>query len=73
MDTNLTKADLRDYIIRAHGMSDGSYLHPPDEMLRRINNMLGKAIMGDSVMKSFLGYSDDHSHNMFGGSGTLDD
>ena len=69
----LSKANLRDYIIRVHGLSSDCHTHPPaEEMLRRINRILEIAIMEDAVMSSFLGYGDG-KHDALSGDGSLDD
>lgn len=51
----LTSADMRDLIIRAHGMATGRYVQSDTEMRARIGRMLEKAIEADDVMRGFLG------------------
>lgn len=50
----LTPADLRDYIIRAHGMATANYVQTDSEMRHRIGALLAKAISEDAVMTNFL-------------------
>lgn len=54
--TNLTPAQMRDYIIRAAGMATQNYIQSDSEMRRRIGVLLDKAISEDDIMRGFLGY-----------------
>ena len=68
----LSDSDLRDYIIRAHGMATGNYVQSDQEMRQRIGAMLGKAIMADDVMRGFLGFGGPCAdRNILEGSGSL--
>ena len=51
----LSTADLRDYLIRAHEMATCNFVQTDTEMRRRIGAMLDKAINEDDVMRGFLG------------------
>ena len=52
----LSPVELRDLIIRAHGMASENYIQSDTEMRRRIAVMLTKAIQRDDIMKGFLGF-----------------
>ena len=65
-------AELRDIIVRAHGMATGSYVQDDTEMRRRIGKLLDKAIDEDDVMRGFLGRGGPLAHlDMLTGSGSL--
>jgi hypothetical protein len=69
----LTLSEMRDYIIRAHGMATGRYVQSDTEMRDRIGRMLDKAIHTDDVMRGFLGYGGPRADaNILGGSGSLE-
>src|SRR5688572_12643977 len=51
----LAPEQMRDYIIRAHGMATANYVQSDTEMRRRIGAMLETAIREDDVMLGFLG------------------
>lgn len=53
-DVGLSPADLRDYIIRAHGMATGTYCQSDTELRARIGSMLDQAIDSDPIMRGFL-------------------
>ena len=68
----LSPADLRDYIIRAHGMALGNYCQSDTEMRARIGAMLEKAIDADPIMRGFLGRGGPGSdRDALTGSGSL--
>lgn len=51
----LSDAELRDILIRAHGMATGSYVQSADVMRQRIGRLLDSAIERDDLMRGFLG------------------
>lgn len=53
--SNLSDSDLRDLIIRAHGMATGRYVQSDTVMRQRIGDMLETAISSDDTMRGFLG------------------
>ena len=68
----LEPEQMRDYIIRAHGMATGNYVQDDSEMRRRIGNLLDAAINSDDVMRGFLGRGGPMAGNdMLGGTGNL--
>jgi hypothetical protein len=52
----LSQADLRDYLIRAHALATGNYVQSDKEIRKRIGQLLNEAIFKDDVMLGFLGY-----------------
>lgn len=46
---------LRDVVLRAHQMTGGAYIQPPDEMMRRTHRLLEAAVEASPVMLGFLG------------------
>lgn len=58
----LTDGDLRDLLIRAHGMATGSYVQSDTVMRERIGAMLERAIQSDDIMRGFLGYGGPEAH-----------
>lgn len=70
----LSKDDLRDCLISAHGMATGRYVQSDTVMRQRIGNLLEKAISADDVMRGFLGYGGLlHGRDLATGSGSLAD
>ena len=70
--SNLTAEQLRDVVIRAHGMATGRYVQDDTEMKRRIGRLLEKTIESDDIMKGFLGRGGpDSDRNALGGSNSL--
>lgn len=46
---------LRDVVIRAHQLTGGHYIQPPEEMIRRAHKLLEAAVEASPVMRGFLG------------------
>lgn len=69
----LTKEQLRDYIIRIHGMATSNYLQTDTEMRNRIGNLCEKAIESDKIMKGFLGRGGKYADRDFFKNGGLED
>ena len=53
--SRLTSEELRDYLIRAHGMATAHYVQTDTEMRQRIGAMLESAIEADDTMRKILG------------------
>lgn len=70
----LTTHELRDYILRAHGMATGRYVQSDTEMRRRIGKMLDAVIDADDTMRGFLGRGGPEAHrDAITGTGELAD
>jgi hypothetical protein len=68
----LTIEQLRDFVIRAHGMATGNYVQSDSEMRKRIGEMLESVIDSDDVMRGFLGRGGPCSdRDILGGNGGL--
>lgn len=71
---NLSKQELREAIITAHGMATAKYIQNDMIMRNRIGNVLEKAIRNDSIMSGFLGRQDgDSSRDILKGNTDLED
>lgn len=67
----LTKAELRDVILRIYDMVGFSYIQSDTEMMKRVNKLVSDTVMQDSVMKGFCGYGG--SNDLLSGDGSLED
>lgn len=54
--SQLTDAQLRDYLLAAHQMAIGQTMQSDTEMRRRIGNLLMRAIKQDDIMRNLLVY-----------------
>ncbi|HUX56434.1 MAG TPA: hypothetical protein VMV77_05640 [Bacteroidales bacterium] len=69
----LTKGQMRDYIIRIHGMATGDYVQSDTEMRSRIGKLCEQAIEVDGIMKGFLGRGGKYDERDILQAGGLDD
>ena len=70
--SNLDSTELRDLIIRAHGMATGRYVQSDTEMRERIGDMLEDAIRRDDTMNGFLGRGGPEAcRDILSGTGSL--
>jgi hypothetical protein len=53
---------LRDVVIRAHGMTSGTFIQSPEEMMKRTHRLLEAAVNASPVMRGFLGRGGSEAH-----------
>lgn len=70
----LTKAQMREYIIIAHGMASSNYVQSDTVMRNRIAKFLDAAITNDEIMSGLLGRENGNSsQDILTGTVNLDD
>lgn len=64
---NLSKEDMRNYILNAHSMALANMVQTDTEMRKRIGALLERAVSEDDIMSGFLGRpTGDSSRDIMG-------